>query len=338
VNIEGKSFEGKSFDKKTMASTRSASQAASSAARRESVNNALLAKNEDKMKKTENDKTPKSKTKSPTTKHAKNIESIDESDTSLSASAEMVSITGIKGLFKEFDASIDKKLEKFEDRFSSVLREFQKDVQTVRQEVTEAKSEVKEIKVKMSELEKSVAFHSDQAEERETLYEAKFNRAKAQIDELERKMLLQEKHDRRYNLLFYGFTEDSEENLSEVMKTFFRSKLELEEDRVNKMVFANIHRMPTESKGPKPVIIKFSTMADRDLVFSKAFHSTLRDERKRILTDLPVAMKRERGRLAQKAYELRKDENLKTRIQESGLSVYLEVRKTAGDLWERRDV
>lgn len=261
----------------------------------------------------------------------------------------MVSITGIekefdkfrdeiKGLFKEFDASIDKKLEKFEDRFSSVLREFQKDVQTVRQEVTEAKSEVKEIKVKMSELEKSVAFHSDQAEERETLYEAKFNRAKAQIDELERKMLLQEKHDRRYNLLFYGFTEDSEENLSEVMKTFFRSKLELEEDRVNKMVFANIHRMPTESKGPKPVIIKFSTMADRDLVFSKAFHSTLRDERKRILTDLPVAMKRERGRLAQKAYELRKDENLKTRIQESGLSVYLEVRKTAGDLWERRDV
>jgi hypothetical protein len=39
-----------------------------------------------------------------------------------------------------------------------VLKEFQKDIQTVRQEVTVAKSEVKEIKVKMSELDKSVAF------------------------------------------------------------------------------------------------------------------------------------------------------------------------------------
>jgi hypothetical protein len=99
------------------------------AARRESVNNALFAKNEDKMKKTETDKTPKSKTKSPTTKHAKSIGSIDESDASCSASAERVSIKGIenefdkfrdeiKGLFKEFDASIDRKLEKFEDRYS----------------------------------------------------------------------------------------------------------------------------------------------------------------------------------------------------------------------------
>jgi hypothetical protein len=241
-------------------------------------------------------------------------------------------------IFKQFDNSINKKFERFEDKFSNVLKEIQLDIKTVRQEVNDTKSDVKEMKTKMREVEESVAFHSQDAEERELRYEAKLRRTQTQLEELERKFLLQEKHDRRYNLLFYGFQEETNEDLGETMKSFFKSKLEIEEERVDNMVFANLHRIPSESKGPKPVIVKFAQMMDRDLVYSKALHPILREEKRRILSDLPVIMKKERGRLAKKAYEIRRDEKLKTRIQENGLAVYLEVRKTKDDSWERRDV
>jgi hypothetical protein len=211
-------------------------------------------------------------------------------------------------------------------------------MKTIRQEVNDTKSEVKGMKTKMNELEESVAFHSAEAEERENRYEANLRKTQTQLEDLERKFLLQEKHDRRYNLLFYGFQEESNEDLGEMMKSFFKSKLEIQEERVGNMVFANLHRIPSDNKGPKPVIVKFANMMDRDLVYSKALHPILRDEKKRILSDLPVIMKKERGRLAKKAYEIRQKEKLKTRIQENGLTVYLEVRKTKDDLWERREV
>jgi hypothetical protein len=150
--------------------------------------------------------------------------------------------------------------------------------------------------------------------------------------------MLQEKHDLQYNLLFYGFPEKENENLKETMHNFFKDNLELPEERVAEMSFANYHRMPSESKGPKPIIVKFLSMQDRDLVYSKAFHPSLRDEKKRILSDLPVKMKRERGRLASIAYQLRQSEKLKTRIVEKGLSVYLETRKSLTDPWERKNV
>jgi uncharacterized protein YukE len=335
-----------------MSFTKSASLSTS---RRESINNSLVSKLEEKQKISEKEKISKSKI---TTKSSKpeteviqriNLDSSPNKTSERDTEVESMSMKGletefekfrneIKGLFKEFDSNIDRKLEKFEEKFATVLKEFKQEMITVRQELTDTKSEVKDIKTQMKELEKSVAFHAEEAEDRETRYEAKLNRTQAQLEELERKILLQEKHDRRYNLLFYGFPEQSDENLSELMKTFFKDKLEIDENHVNKMAFANLHRIPTEGKGPKPVIVKFISMADRDIVFSKAFHPSLRDEKKRILTDLPVVMKRERGRLARIAYDIRQEEKLKTRIQETGLSVYLEVRKAKEDFWERRDV
>jgi hypothetical protein len=125
--------------------------------------------------------------------------------------------------------------------------------------------------------------------------------------------LHKEKHDRHYNLLFYGFEESPGENLELIMKTFFKDKLKINEAPVQAMIFANNHRLPKDPcKGPKPIIVKFLTIPDRELVLSKAFSPALRDKKiRRILSDLPVIMKRERGRLAQAAYELRKNEQLK---------------------------
>lgn len=49
-------------------------------------------------------------------------------------------------------------------------------------------------------------------------------------------------------------------------------------------------------------------------------------------------MKKERGRLAKVAYNIRQSEQMQTRIRDKGLAVFLEVRKNKDDQWVRRDV
>jgi hypothetical protein len=138
--------------------------------------------------------------------------------------------------------------------------------------------------------------------------------------------------------LFYGFEEYAGEDLKETMKTFFKDKLKIDEAKVKQMQFANYHRLQSDAKGPNPIIVKFQSMQDRDLVMDQSFKPIMREEKKRILSDLPVPMKQERGRLAKLAYDIRQNEKLQTRIIEKGLSVFLEVRKDKNDDWERRSV
>ena len=48
-------------------------------------------------------------------------------------------------------------------------------------------------------------------------------------------------------------------------------------------------------------------------------------------------MKIERNRIANIAYQIRKGEELQTRIKDKGLDLYLEVRKDKNAKWVRRD-
>lgn len=95
--------------------------------------------------------------------------------------------------------------------------------------------------------------------------------------------------------------------------------------------------MPTEAaEGPKPIILRFASFGDRDLVLSLAYK--LAGSKRRILADIPVFMKKERGRLAKEAYNIRHNEEMQTRIRDRGLTVFLEVRKKTEDPWVKRDV
>ena len=146
-----------------------------------------------------------------------------------------------------------------------------------------------------------------------------------------------EKHDRKYNLLFYGFKEERNENIFANMRQVFVHDLGIDPYTVDSMYFVHGHRLPSENaEGPKPIIIRFSHFGDRELVLSMAYK--LAGTRRRILSDLPVSMKKERRRIAKEAYYIRKNEKLKTRIKEKGLDVYLEVRKEDEDDWEKRKV
>lgn len=156
------------------------------------------------------------------------------------------------------------------------------------------------------------------------------------IKQLDQKLMLLEKHDRKYNLLFYGIPEENGEKLYDKMRRFFVTDLGIEEEKAQLIHFVNGHRYPTKSDGPNPIILRFTSWDDRELVLSHANH--LVNTRKRILTDLPVAMKLERDRIAKASYKIRKEESLQTRIRDKGLDVYLEVRKDKKDKWVRRQL
>lgn len=104
------------------------------------------------------------------------------------------------------------------------------------------------------------------------------------------------------------------------------------------MIFSSCHRFPTAAEGPRPIIVRFVSFEDRETVYSKFLMPVLRDEKKRILTDLPLELKIKRSKLAKEAFKIRKDEGVQTRIQEKCVSVYLEVRKSKTDSWKKRDI
>ena len=69
--------------------------------------------------------------------------------------------------------------------------------------------------------------------------------------EMDKKLKLLEKHDQKYNLLFYGFTEEYNENIHETMRESFTQDLKIDKERVRNMYFAHGHRMPSKNPGPK---------------------------------------------------------------------------------------
>jgi hypothetical protein len=242
----------------------------------------------------------------------------------------------MREMFKEYDEKMGARITKLEEKFTGMFNELKRDINSIRVEVYDTKNEVSELKTKVKDIEENISFQSERLDKKQESYEDLMEKHKAELKEINEKFLLQEKHDRRYNLLFYGFLEKENENLKDTMKEFFK-KLDISEERIKAMTFANYHRLPAE-KGPKPIIVKFVSMEDRELIMSKAFHPLLREEKKRILSDLPVVMKRERGRLAQAAFKIRSEEKLKTRIVEKGLQVHLEVRKDLKQKWKRREI
>ena len=109
------------------------------------------------------------------------------------------------------------------------------------------------------------------------------------IKSLEDKLKLLEKHDRKYNLLFYGIQETENERVVENLRTFFKNDLKIDRNSVEYMRFTNGHRIPSKGPGPKPIILRFTSHDDLNLVLSNSYR--LADTKKRILIELPLEMK-----------------------------------------------
>ncbi|XP_060580370.1 uncharacterized protein LOC132737133 [Ruditapes philippinarum] len=163
---------------------------------------------------------------------------------------------------------------------------------------------------------------------------------KKAIDEERKKNIKIARHNRKYNLLLYGIKEKNDENIYVTIKEFFKKNLRLSSDAVDQMFFANAHRLPSNGTGPKPIIVRFVRMFDRDLVLDQVYAGTL-PKGYSILVDLPPVMKEQRYKLMQVAYKLRNPADgvnkLKTRILELNDKVILQVRKSRDEKWNTYD-
>ena len=246
----------------------------------------------------------------------------------------------IRGMFKEFEQKIGVRLKKLDEKFTGIFNELREDINEVKSDLTEVKSDVQNIKSQVEDIEQSMEYQASKVEDLEKEQEEKLAKVNCDLQEkiesLNKMLMMLEKHDRKYNLIFHGVAEEQGEKLYNKMRGFFLHSLKIEEEKVKKIHFSNGHRLPSDHDGPRPVIMRFVSYEDRELVLSKAFN--LAKTGMRILTDLPVPMKKERQRLAKVAYGIRRDEHLKTRIRDTGLDMILEVRKDDTVMWAQRKV
>ncbi|KAK6188620.1 hypothetical protein SNE40_004761 [Patella caerulea] len=87
-----------------------------------------------------------------------------------------------------------------------------------------------------NELQKSLEFERNRVDE--ALEEISKKNA-----ELEEKLILLEKHDRKYNILIYGVEKKQNKDISKVVYNFFAEQLELDEEILLSVRLANLHRL-----------------------------------------------------------------------------------------------
>ena len=224
-------------------------------------------------------------------------------------------------------------------------------------DISAMRKEIGEVRALVADLEATTADSSARLTkiENESLPHMK-EEYKRLESELREKMLALEIHDRKTNLLLYGIKQERGENVFGVAKQIFND-LGISRD----IPLVNIHRLPRRAPqgydqhqaGPDPIIIRFRSMIDRDVVFNAYQQRVKQMARKdgvrspndpplaypllRIMTDLPAQMKRQRYLLEKEAFKLRKEQNKATRIKLLGAKLRLQVREK-GSQAEWKDV
>lgn len=269
---------------------------------------------------------------SPTTRKAAGPPSSGEPSTHGPRSTELSSfMSEMRGFFKEFSAQVNAKLD-------SVICE----INALKSDVALTKNTVRDVEISLTS-----------ATERIRDFELHdFPNMKSDLlklsDEVEEKLTLLELHQRKQNLLIYGLPKKADENIYDTVKAVLVRFFGISPEEAFRIGIINAHRLPSKrgndrrrgDEEPDAIIVRFVHMADRDRLLH-AFEHQPRDRpqsaasdkdpthpRVTIRSDLPPKMKRERGKLATIAFNLRKNNNLSTRIRVSGTKVILQTRKT----------
>ncbi len=204
-------------------------------------------------------------------------------------------------------------------------------------------NEIKELHKKTSDITESVDFNSTSIQTNMCEIE-KLKKGMTQLaNDYEQRLLVQELYSRKNNLLFYGIPDekDCDAGSGECFE-------DLQLDGVDKFVFVSVHRLPRTSTDPKnfradmpkPVMVKIMTTADRQQVLSASYKKghLLKKSRITIRTDLPVPLKKWRGKLANRAFDIIKKEKYQTRILEKGTDITLQIRKDKQHSWRTIEI
>ena len=222
-------------------------------------------------------------------------------------------------------------------------------------------NDVAGLKSQLSGLELAVTSNSDKIIEIENRIPGIEQNCQKQIEALNVRIMELEIHNRRANLLFYGVAEKAEEDVYHVLRDTFKM-LGVDDE----IPLVNAHRLPRRpgalpeesgavsnprpSPPPRAIIARFVYMENRNRVLS-AFEKQQRQRhdptqsanpqtnlaasrpRITVRTDLPPAMKRKRGMLANRAYKLRKENGVSTKIVIVGTNVILKWKEKTATSW-----
>jgi hypothetical protein len=168
-------------------------------------------------------------------------------------------------------------------------------------------------------------------------HEKKINELESNIRDLQETLNYQENRSRKYNLLFYGVQKVENENTTEVITRCLEENLNISSDG---LIIQNSHRIPKNPQNkykieaPEAIIVKFAKMSDRNRILHQVSKSRL-PKGMSVRTDLSNVLKKKRSELAQQAYKMRRQENVKTRIIETKNDVLLQYRAKGEDHWIR---
>ena len=137
------------------------------------------------------------------------------------------------------------------------------------------------------------------------------------------RLVTQEGHSRRKNVIINGKQEENGEVTEEVCRKFLKEDLHLDGDKVDKMIFRDVHRLPkprnkdgSERVGvAKPIIMAFICQKDRNEVLRNAFN--LKGTGCSIKSDLPKELNDLRSRMLQERNRIKTaDPSAKVRVAE----------------------
>ena len=253
-------------------------------------------------------------------------------------------IAELKSLLLGLDTKVNTfstKLDNIEDKFFKMLTEVKVEVGQVKAEIQTTQNDIHKLRQDHNELERGVGHIEVQLTSLEThKMELMRKHMDYQIAGLNEKLLLLEKHERKYNVLVYGVKENVDEKINDVVYNFMVNDLGIDSERADSIPIANAHRIPArqtpgQPKRINPIIIRFIHFGDKQFIMSKG--SKLFEKKMRIVDDLPTTMKDARNQLANFAYKIRKEERLQTRIRCSGTRLILETRLNNKDKWQLRE-
>ena len=150
--------------------------------------------------------------------------------------------------------------------------------------------EINRLQTKLSELEKEKnalkeSLEFSQAEITNLKNDAAVNAKKLtaasekleKVDELERRLIKQECHNRRNNIKFFGIKDDgleSPKDTERILRQFLHKEMKIPNDVLEDIEFERVHRIPTRPKEtkentrqqPRPIIAKASFFQDKEFI------------------------------------------------------------------------
>jgi ribA/ribD-fused uncharacterized protein len=173
----------------------------------------------------------------------------------------------------EWFASFDLSVKKMSDRLDKVFDA----LQIQNSEIKSQNTDIKELALQIKDLCTANGMLEDRintAESNSASAVDKVSELEETISELQKQnktlctqMLSAENYSKKCNLKFYNISETQRESTSDLTKKL-AEVFDIMEVNMDRMMISNFHRLPSSAPGPRPIVIKFCTYFDRDLVWS----------------------------------------------------------------------